>query len=132
MEYSVFITSPLALGTLVRRNIDQVNYHLHSMATNLTHPKLKREFLKRSLKFRGANPYVLEPTLKWSKTRWVTHFKKFIRMQLGLVKLSIFLVTTITLILFCLSVIVLVEVIVVVNIWLLCVNATSMETCRVL
>ena len=45
MEYSVFITSPLALGTLVRRNIDQVNYHLHSMATNLTHPKLKREFL---------------------------------------------------------------------------------------
>ena len=64
MEYSVFITSPPALGTLVRRNIDQVNYHLHSMATNLTHPKLKRDFLKRSLKFRGANPYVLEPTLK--------------------------------------------------------------------
>ena len=64
MEYSVFITSPLALGTLVRRNIDQVNYHLHSMATNLTLPKLKREFLKRSPKFRGANPYVLEPTLK--------------------------------------------------------------------
>lgn len=54
MEYSVFITSPPALGTLVRRNIDQVNYDLHSMATNLTHPKLKREFLKRSLKFRGA------------------------------------------------------------------------------
>ena len=53
-------------------------------------------------------------------------------MQLSLVKLSIFLVTTITLILFCLSVIVLVEVIVVVNIWLLCVNATSMETCRML
>ena len=54
MEYSVFITSPLALGTLVRRNIDQVNYHLHSMATNLTHPKLKREFLKRSLKIKGC------------------------------------------------------------------------------
>lgn len=99
MEYSVFITSPPALGTLVRRSIDQVNYHLHSMATNLTHPKLKRECLKRSLKFRGAMFWnQLSNEAKLAKS--LTSFKKFIRMQLGLVKLSIFLVTTITLIFF--------------------------------
>ena len=99
MEYSVFITSPPPVESLVRRNIDQVNYHLHSMATNLTHLKLKREFLKRSLKFRGAmfwNQLSNEAKLAES----LTSFKKFIRMQLGLVKLSIFLVATITLIFF--------------------------------
>ena len=84
------------------------------MATNVTHPKPKREFLKRSLKCRGATFWnQLSNEAKLAES--LTSFKKFIRMQLGLLKLSIFLVTTITLIFFCLSVIVLVEVIVVVS-----------------
>lgn len=90
------LTSPSALETLVRKNVDQVNYHLHNLATNLTHLKPKREFLKRSLKFRVAmfwNQLSNEAKLVES----LPSFKKCIRMQLGLVKLSIFLVTTITL-----------------------------------
>ena len=50
--------------------------------------------------------------------------KKFIRMQLGLVKLSIFLVTMITQFFMCLSVELLV------NIWLLCVNTPYVEACE--
>ena len=38
----------------VRRNVDQTNYHLRNTASDLTLPKPKRYFLKRSNKFSGA------------------------------------------------------------------------------
>ena len=38
----------------VRRNADQADYHLRNSATDLTLPKPKREFLKRSFKYSGA------------------------------------------------------------------------------
>ena len=37
-------------NSFVRRNADQTDYHLRNSATELTLPKPKREFLKRSFK----------------------------------------------------------------------------------
>jgi len=34
--------------------VDQTDYHLRNSATDLTFPKPKREFLKRSFKYSGA------------------------------------------------------------------------------
>lgn len=48
------ITPHQAFGTLVRRNIDQVNYQLRNRDTDLTLPKPKRELLKRILNYRGV------------------------------------------------------------------------------
>ena len=39
---------------LLERDFDQVNYHLRNRATDLTLPKLRREFLKGNFKFSGA------------------------------------------------------------------------------
>ena len=47
-------TAPGLRGSLVRREIDQTNYHLRNTATNLTIPQPKREFLKKSFKYSGA------------------------------------------------------------------------------
>ena len=41
-------------NSFVRRNVDQTDYHLRKSATDLTLPKPKREFLKRSLKYSVA------------------------------------------------------------------------------
>ena len=42
------------LNSSVRRNVDQTHYHLRDTETDLTLPKPKREFLKRSFKFSSA------------------------------------------------------------------------------
>jgi len=47
-------TAPNLRSSFVRRNVDQTDYHLRNSATNLTLPKPKREFLKRSFKYSGA------------------------------------------------------------------------------
>ena len=47
-------TAPGLRGSFVRREIDQTNSHLRSTATDLTIPKPKREFLKKSFKYSGA------------------------------------------------------------------------------
>ncbi len=47
-------TAPGLRGSFVRREIDQTNYHLRNTATDLTIPKPKREFLKKSFKYSGA------------------------------------------------------------------------------
>ena len=47
-------TAPGLRGSFVRREIDQTNYHLRNTATDLTLPKPKREFLKKSFKYSGA------------------------------------------------------------------------------
>ena len=47
-------TAPGLHGSFVRREIDQTNYHLRNTATDLTLPKPKREFLKKSFKYSGA------------------------------------------------------------------------------
>ena len=41
-------------NSFVRRNVDQTDYHLRNSATDVTLPKPKREFLKRSFKYSGA------------------------------------------------------------------------------
>ena len=41
-------------SSFVRGNVDQTDYHLRNSATDLTLPKPKREFLKRSFKYSGA------------------------------------------------------------------------------
>ena len=47
-------TAPNLRNSFVRRNVDQTDYHLRNSATDLTLPKPKREFLKRSFKYSGA------------------------------------------------------------------------------
>ena len=47
-------TAPNLRNSFVRRNVEQTNYHLRNSATDLTLPKPKREFLKRSFKYSGA------------------------------------------------------------------------------
>ena len=47
-------TAPNLRNSFVRRNADQTDYHLRNSATDLTLPKPKREFLKRSFKYSGA------------------------------------------------------------------------------
>ena len=47
-------TAPSLRSSFVRRNVDQTDYHLRNSATDLTLPKPKREFLKRSFKYSGA------------------------------------------------------------------------------
>ena len=47
-------TAPNLKNSFVRRNVDQTDYHLRNSATDLTLPKPKREFLKRSFKYSGA------------------------------------------------------------------------------
>ena len=49
-------TLRLAFGApfLGAREIDQTNYHLRNTATDLSLPKPKREFLKKSFKYSGA------------------------------------------------------------------------------
>ena len=47
-------TAPNLRNSFVRRNVDQTDYHLGNSATDLTLPKPKREFLKRSFKYSGA------------------------------------------------------------------------------
>ena len=47
-------TAPGLRGSFVRREIDQTNYHLRNTATDLSLPKPKREFLKKSFKYSGA------------------------------------------------------------------------------
>ena len=44
-------TAPGPRDSFVRREIDQTNYHLRNTATDLTLPKPKREFLKKSFKY---------------------------------------------------------------------------------
>jgi len=46
--------APNLRSSFVRRNVDQTDYHLRNSATDLTLPKPKKEFLKRSLKYSGA------------------------------------------------------------------------------
>ena len=43
-------TAPNLRNSFVRRNVDQTDYHLRNSATDLTLPKPKREFLKRSFR----------------------------------------------------------------------------------
>ena len=47
-------TAPNLRNSFVRKNADQTDYHLRNSATDLTLPKSKREFLKRSFKYSGA------------------------------------------------------------------------------
>ena len=47
-------TAPGLRGPFVRREVDQSNYHLRNTVTDLTLPKPKREFLKKSFKRSGA------------------------------------------------------------------------------
>ena len=47
-------TAPNLRNSFVRRNAGQTDYHLRNSATDLTLPKPKREFLKRSFKYGGA------------------------------------------------------------------------------
>ena len=47
-------TAPGLRGSFVRTEIDQTNYHLLNTATDLTLPKPKRQFLKKSLKCSGV------------------------------------------------------------------------------
>ena len=46
--------APGLRGSFVRREIDQTNYYLRNTATDLSLPKPKREFLKKSFKYSGA------------------------------------------------------------------------------
>ena len=72
-------------------SLDQTDYHLRNTATVLTEltlPKSKREFLRRSLKFSGAmlwNQLPNEAKLAES----ISLFKSLIRLWLGLDKLCI-------------------------------------------
>jgi hypothetical protein len=47
-------TAPALRGSFVGREMDQTNYTLRNTATDLTLPKPKREFLKKSFKYSGA------------------------------------------------------------------------------
>ena len=47
-------TAPGPRDSFVRREIDQTNDHLRNTATDLTLPKPKREFLKKSFKYSSA------------------------------------------------------------------------------
>ena len=47
-------TAPGLRGSFVRREIGQTNYNLRNTATDLTLPKPKREFLKKSFKYSDA------------------------------------------------------------------------------
>ena len=47
-------TAPGLRGSFVSREIDQTNYYLRNTATDLSLPKPKREFLKKSLNYSGA------------------------------------------------------------------------------
>ena len=47
-------TAPGLRGSIVKREIDQTNYHLLNTATDLTLHKPMREFLKKSFKCSGA------------------------------------------------------------------------------
>ena len=50
-------TAPNLRNSFVGRNADQTDYHLRHLrnsATDLTLPKPKRQFLKRSFKYSGA------------------------------------------------------------------------------
>ena len=47
-------SAPNLRNSFVRRNVDQTDYLLRNSATDLTLPKPKREFLKRSFKYSGA------------------------------------------------------------------------------
>ena len=48
-------TFPGLRNSFVRRNVDQTDNYLRNTATDLTLPKPKKEFLKRSFKFSGAS-----------------------------------------------------------------------------
>ena len=75
----------------MRRNVNQTNYHLRDMATDLTFSKPKREFLKRSFKFSGAmlsNQLLNKAKLAES----ISSLKKLIRSWLGLANLCILIV----------------------------------------
>ena len=48
-------TIPGLRNSFVRRNVDQTDNYLRNTATDLTLPKPKKEFLKRSFKFSGAS-----------------------------------------------------------------------------
>ena len=72
-------TAPNLRNSFVKRNVDQTDYHLRSSATDLTLPKPKREFLKRSFKYSGAmlwNQLPSEAKLAES----VHSFNKYIKM----------------------------------------------------
>ena len=47
-------TAPALRGSFVGREMDQTNYNLRNTATDLTLPKPKREFFKKSFKYSGA------------------------------------------------------------------------------
>ena len=49
-------TAPNLRNSFVRRNVDQTDHHLRNSANDLTLPKPRREFLKRSFKYSGAMP----------------------------------------------------------------------------
>ena len=77
-------TAPNLSNSFVRRNADQTDYHLRNSATNLTLPKPKREFLKRSFKYSGAmlwNQLLNEAKLAES----IYSFNKRIKTSLGYV-----------------------------------------------
>ena len=83
--------SPCPKELFVRRNVNQTNYHLRDMATDLTFSKPKREFLKRSFKFSGAmlsNQLLNKAKLAES----ISSLKKLIRSWLGLANLCILIV----------------------------------------
>ena len=48
-------TIPGLRNSFVRRKVDQTDNYLRNTATDLTLPKPKKEFLKRSFKFSGAS-----------------------------------------------------------------------------
>ena len=50
-------TAPELWGSFVRREIDQTNYHLRSTETDLTLPRLNREYLKKRFKYSSAMPW---------------------------------------------------------------------------
>ena len=45
---------PTLKNSFVRRNVDQIDYHLRNSATDLTLSKPKRKFLRRGFKYSGA------------------------------------------------------------------------------
>ena len=47
-------TAPNLRNSFIRRNVDQTDDHLRNSARDLTLPKPKRAFLKRSFKYSGA------------------------------------------------------------------------------
>ena len=58
-------TIPGLRNSFVRRNVDQTDNYLRNTATDLTLPKPKNEFLKRSFIFSGASRGASRGAMLW-------------------------------------------------------------------